>query len=445
MAKSISTAKLAQQLTSPTLVVIDVRPMAAYNGWKLQGEARGGHIRGAIPFPLSWTDAVKAAELKTLLESKGITRDKTIVAYGYTRDASAAMVRNLTDLEYENVLVYKAGLAEWAAHGSLPMDRLANYERLVHPAWVHGLIDGQNAQASSDEGFAIFHVSSGGPADYERGHIPGAMHLDTNVLETAPSWNRLPDKDLESALLAHGITHEKTIVLYGSASYPNAEQAQSGQAAGQLAAARAAAILMYAGVEDLRLLDGGFDAWASAGYEVETEGHQPTPAKAFGAQVPGRPDTIIDIEEAKALLDDPEGVLVSVRSWSEFIGQTSGYDDIEAKGRIAGAVWGHGGSDAYHMQFYRNVDHTMRNYHEIEAGWRDAGITPDKRVAFYCGTGWRASEAFFCAYLMGWEHVAIYDGGWREWSQDESNPIEIGEPSMHRSARRLTRVPGCGR
>ena len=55
------------------------------------------------------------------------------------------------------------------------------------------------------------------------------------------------------------------------------------------------------------------------------------------------------------------------------------------------------------------------------------GITPDKRVAFYCGTGWRASETWFYAYLMGWQQAAVYDGGWFEWSQDPANnPIETG-------------------
>jgi thiosulfate/3-mercaptopyruvate sulfurtransferase len=136
---------------------------------------------------------------------------------------------------------------------------------------------------------------------------------------------------------------------------------------------------------------------------------------------------MVDIYEAKDLIADPGGVLVSIRSWPEFIGETSGYSYIAPKGRIAGAVWGNAGSDAYSMGHYRNLDNTMRDYHEIEANWRDVGITPDKRVAFYCGTGWRASEAFFCAYLMGWEHIAIYDGGWLEWSQDESNPIERGK------------------
>ena len=60
----------------------------------------------------------------------------------------------------------------------------------------------------------------------------------------------------------------------------------------------------------------------------------------------------------------------------------------------------------------------MRAYPEIAANWAEAGITADKWVAFYCGTGWRASETWFYAYLMGWDQVAVYDGGWFEWSKD---------------------------
>jgi 3-mercaptopyruvate sulfurtransferase SseA len=428
MVNRISTTDLAQQLGDPALVVVDVRPMAAYNGWQFQGEARGGHIPGAVAFPLSWTDAIEAADLKTLMESKGITRDKTVIVYGYTRDEGAAMVNRLRDLGYEKVLTYAASLAAWAADPSLPMSRLANYEKLVHPEWLHRLISEGHAETYPGTGFAVFHVNSGAPEDYEKGHIPGAMHLDTNTLESPSSWNRLSAGDLEATLLAYGITHDKTIVLYGRDSIPNPDHAHPGRNAGQLAATRAAAILMYAGVEDVRLLDGGFDAWVSAGYEVEREGHKPTPAQAFGAQIPGHPEYIMNIEEVKALTADPDGVLVSIGTWSEFIGETSGYDYIGPKGRIAGAVWGNGGSDAYHMQHYRNVDNTMRDYHEIEGNWQEGGITSDRRVAFYCGTGWRASEAFFYAYLMGWPNVAVYDGGWLEWSQDESNPIERGEP-----------------
>ena len=81
------------------------------------------------------------------------------------------------------------------------------------------------------------------------------------------------------------------------------------------------------------------------------------------------------------------------------------------------------------MQHYRNVDNTMRAYPEIVANWAEAGITADKHVAFYCGTGWRAAETWFYADLLGWPRAAVYDGGWFEWSQDPiNNPIEIGLP-----------------
>ncbi len=113
--------------------------------------------------------------------------------------------------------------------------------------------------------------------------------------------------------------------------------------------------------------------------------------------------------------------------------EVSGYNYIRPAGRIAGDVWGNCGSDAYHMQHYRNVDNTMRAYPEIAANWEEAGITPDKWVAFYCGTGWRASETWFYAYLMGWQRIAVYDGGWHEWSQRPGR-----EPDRGRGARGRT-------
>ena len=58
-----------------------------------------------------------------------------------------------------------------------------------------------------------------------------------------------------------------------------------------------------------------------------------------------------------------------------------------------------------------------------------------KCVAFYRGTGWRASETWFYAYVMVWDRIAVYDGGWFERSQDPiSNPIEVGEPEDEAAA-----------
>ena len=86
----------------------------------------------------------------------------------------------------------------------------------------------------------------------------------------------------------------------------------------------------------------------------------------FGVAIPACPKLAVDMPEAKEILKSDNKNLVSVRSWREYIGEVSGYNYIEKKGRIPGAIFANCGSDAYHMENYRNPDHTTREYHEIE-------------------------------------------------------------------------------
>ena len=132
----------------------------------------------------------------------------------------------------------------------------------------------------------------------------------------------------------------------------------------------------------------------------------------------------MSIGEVKKLLKKPDSSVVSVRSRAEFAGETSGYSYIEIKGDIPGAKWGHGGSEAQSMSDYHNPDGTMKSATQIADMWSYHGIDESQEIAFYCGTGWRASEAFFYAWLMDWKQISVYDGGWYEWSSDPSNPIK---------------------
>jgi len=425
----ISAAELRRRLDDPDLTIVDVRPLPAYNGWRLNGEARGGHIPGAVAFPSAWLSSVDAVEVERLLESKDIVRSREVVLYGDDADVSAVRTR-LTDLGHAGVRTYGQGWAEWAADETLPVERLPNYDKLVHTEWLRQVLDGERPEAAPAGPFLLFHVNFGVPEEYEENHIPGALYLDTNWLESRDDWNRRSPEELEQALCSLGITRDTTVILYGRDTEGDANEKWPGRRAGQIAASRAAMILRYSGVDDVRLLDGGYDWWVQAGYPLETVAREPTPVLSFGVQIPLRPEIIVDIDEAKQILADREhAALVSVRTWNEHIGKVSGYNYIDPAGRIAGDVWGNCGSDAYHMQHYRNVDNTMRAYPEIASIWEEVGITADKRVAFYCGTGWRASETWFYAYLMGWPQAAVYDGGWFEWSQDPiNNPIETGEP-----------------
>ncbi len=428
---TVSTAELCRRLKHPDLAIVDVRPLPGYNGWRLDGEARGGHIPGAVAFPSAWLTSIDSAEVVRLLHSKEIVPGREVVLYGDGSDDVSVVRSRLADLDYAGVRVYEGGWAEWAADETLPIAHLPNYERLVHTEWLRQLLDGDRPEAVPAGHFLLFHVNFGVPEEYEEDHLPGALYLDTNQLENPADWNRRSPEELDTALRALGITHDTTVILYGRDTEGDADEKWPGRRAGQIAATRAALILRFSGVDDVRLLDGGYDAWVQAGNPLETTLREPTPVSSFGARIPRRPEVIVDIDEAKQILADPDGAaLVSVRTWNEHIGKVSGYNYIGSAGRIAGDVWGNCGSDAYHMQHYRNVDNTMRAHPEIATNWEQAGITPDKWVAFYCGTGWRASETWFYAYLMGWQRVAVYDGGWYEWSRDPiNNPIDVGEPS----------------
>ncbi|MGL4194456.1 MAG: sulfurtransferase, partial [Edwardsiella piscicida] len=285
--------------------------------------------------------------------------------------------------------------------------------QLVYPQWLHDLQRGQAVANPPAGQWKVFEAAWGAPKQYLLSHIPGAGYIDTNTVESEPLWNKVPDAQLKTLLAKQGIRSDTTVILYGRDVY---------------AAARVAQILLYAGVKDVRLLDGGFQTWQRADLPVERGlPADPTPAADFGAPFPGDPQLMLSTAQARALLNRRDASLVSIRSWPEFTGVTSGYSYIKPKGEIAGARWGHAGSDATHMEDFHNPDGTMRAGDDIAALWRTWHITPDQQVAFYCGTGWRAAEAFMYARAMGWPRIGVYDGGWYEWSANPANPVARGE------------------
>lgn len=423
--QEISTAELQQLLSQDNVIVLDVRSIDAYNGWALHGEPRGGHIRGAKSLPAKWTNYMDWIEI---VRSKDITPENTIVLYGYEEDDTNLVAELFSRTGYEKIRVYHDFLNNWVANPDLPMDSLQRYRHLVPPEWLHSVLSGEKPQHYDNDKSVLVHAHYRNPDDYSEGHIPGAIPMDTRALESTETWNRRSPEELKAALEEHGISHDTTVIVYGRFSYPKNDDPYPGSSAGHLGAIRCAAIMMYAGVKDVRILNGGIQSWEDAGFDLTTDETKPEPIGDFGTEIPGKPELFVDLPEAKELLKSSDGDLISVRSWPEFIGEVSGYNYIEPTGRIPGAIFGNCGSDAYHMENYRNLDHTTREYHEIAEMWKEVSITPYKHLAFYCGTGWRGSEAFYNAWLMGWPRVSVFDGGWFEWSADPGNPTETGEP-----------------
>jgi molybdopterin synthase sulfurtransferase len=422
----VFTEDLHLLLDQDDCVLIDVRPTEAYNGWILHGERRGGHIRGARSLPVKWAAYIDWIEI---VRQKEILPHHKLVLYGYTDEDVVKVAERFYGAGYHDVATYRGFLAEWSENNELPMDRMVNYQHLVYPDWVHTLISGGTPPGyENGSNYLVCHAHYRNYQDYLDGHIPGAIALDTLALESPETWNRRSPHELKRALEKHGIRCDTTVILYGRYSFPNNDDPFPGSAAGQLGAIRCALIMMYAGVKDVRVLNGGLAAWEAENLPLSMDPVKPVPVDDFGLSIPASPDLFVDLAEAKMMIASKDGDLVCTRSWPEYIGATSGYNYIEKKGRIPGAVYVKNGSDAYHMEDYQNLDYTTREYQEIVAMWAERGVVPEKHLAFYCGTGWRGSEAWFNAWLLGWPRVSVFDGGWFEWSNDPQNPIETGEP-----------------
>ena len=422
--EEISTERLVDRMRTGAKI-IDVRTVDAYNGWRLQNEKRGGHIPGAKSLPLKWSQYLDWIEV---VEHKQILPQDEIIIYSYQPDESCKVAQLFDKAGYENIWVYNEFVSGWLPNDTLPVEKLPRYRHLVSANWVNELLSDKNPGEYRNDHYSVVHTHYRNRNAYLSGHIPGAIDMDTLALESPETWNRRSPAELKKALEQHGINADTTVVLYGKYMNPDNNDEFPGSAAGHIGAIRCAFIMLYAGVKDVRVLNGGFQSWIDAGFDIEYDDVLKRPTSNFGRKIPANPEYVVDTPEAKKIISDKDAELVCVRSYPEYIGEVSGYNYISVKGRIPGAVFADCGSDAYHMENYRNLDHTTREYHEISEIWKKSGISPEKHLAFYCGTGWRGSEAWFNAWLMGWPRVSVYDGGWFEWSNDPENPYETGIP-----------------
>ncbi len=424
--KQLQTSEVYKKSANPGVKLIDIRPVDAYNGWRLKDECRGGHIHSAKSLPFKW---IQYIDWPDIVRSKKIEPEDELIIYGYNKEESLGVADHFLRFGYQKVNVYHDFVNEWCTQPHLPISRMNRYSQLVSSQWLEKLMSTGKAPEFDSRKYVVVHAFYRDHNVYTSGHIPGAIPMDTNDLESTETWNRRTPSELKNTLENAGITADTTVILYGKYTQPDFNDPFPGSSAGQLGAMRCAFIMLYAGVKDVRLLNGGMQSWIDAGYDITTESTIVQPVSDFGADIPVHPELAVDISEAKQILKSKDKNLVCVRSWSEYIGETSGYNYIQKRGRIPGAVFAECGTDAYHMENYRNIDHTTREYHEIESMWAASKIVPQVHNSFYCGTGWRASEAFINAWLMGWSDISVYDGGWFEWSNDHQNPFETGIPS----------------
>ncbi len=361
-------AEVQSHLTEPGAVVWDLRPDEEFIGWPMLGDAAGGHVKGAhqLDYRRLFKDTLDfkgAGDVTKLLEPIGIYSGIDVVVMGYDGSRSAYGYLALRLMGNENVRNFDGSMRQWMASSGTQTIALSNYQSLVSPAWARALTDGEDPPTYPGSGYVIVDAST--YEEYEAGHIPGAINVEFPAFNsgamppTSPEdANLLPPNALKAAIESNGISEDTTVVVYG-ATPPNT--------------ARIVWALMYAGVSDVRILNGGLAAWTARGYATETVTTTPSPT-TYGGLVPGRPELLATTSEIESHFEDSDYALVDIRTHDEYIG----IDDhayITNPGHIPGAIF-------QDWALWIEEDATFINFDLIEAEWESLGITSNKSVRF---------------------------------------------------------------
>ncbi len=237
---------------------------------------------------------------------------------------------------------------------------------------------------------------------YLAGHLPGAVYADLDTELAAPASpgegrHPLPPvADLQAAARRWGIRTGDAVVAY--------------DATGGLAAARAWWLLRWGGLGDVRLLDGGLDAWVAAGGDLETGDVVPEPGDVVlaGAGMP-----VLTADEAAAL-PRSGGVLLDARAGERYRGEAEPVDP--RAGHVPGAV-------SAPTTENLSADGTFRT--DLAGRFAALGVRPGTVVGVYCGSGVTAAHEVAALAQAGVE-AALWPGSWSQWSADPSRPAATG-------------------
>ncbi|MGD0606210.1 MAG: sulfurtransferase [Streptosporangiaceae bacterium] len=247
----------------------------------------------------------------------------------------------------------------------------------------------------------------GGPpgiGSYRQGHLPGAVFTDLEQVLAAPAGpagrHPLPDPQVfQAAMRAAGVGTGRSVVVY-----------DDGDA---MAAARGWWVLRYYGHHDVRVLDGGYRAWLSAGLAVTTTEPRPAPGD-FTARPGAMP--VLDATAAQAVART--GRLLDARAGERYRGEIEPVDPVA--GHIPGAI---SAPTAANL----NPDGTFKDAAALAARFAELGVMAPGggAVGAYCGSGVTAAHEVLALALAG-VPAALYAGSWSNWVADPARPVATG-------------------
>ena len=242
-------------------------------------------------------------------------------------------------------------------------------------------------------------------AEYEAGHIPGAIFFDQD--EVVDPDSKLPHTLPDPATFARhagsmGISADDTIVVYDGP--------------GMFSAPRVWWMFRVMGVFQVYVLDGGFDRWKTAGRPVTAEQTKVAP-NIF--HVDFDPSRVASLDEMKGIVASGESQIADARPAGRFTGE-----DPEPRAGVRGG----------HMPGAKNLpaatlsrDGKLLPPEELKTRLEEAGVDLSKPVVTSCGSGVTAAVITLALETLGHSANRLYDGSWTEWGGRADTPVVKGK------------------
>jgi len=239
---------------------------------------------------------------------------------------------------------------------------------------------------------------------YLLGHLPGSVNMWGNDFSNPEGWvEGLIAKPGAFAAAAQekGINNNSKVVVYDDNN--------------NLWAARLWWIFKVYDHQNIKILEGGYDAWKNNDYKTKILPYKNKKGNFIVSDVNN--DWIVNSDTIAENLNNKDFVILDTRSEAEFIGKETN-SAAPRKGKIPNSV---------HIEWTKTIDddYSFKSAAKIAEIHEAKGITKEKEViALVSHTGVRAAHTFFALKLLGYENLKLYDESWVGWSNRSDLPIE---------------------
>lgn len=274
-----------------------------------------------------------------------------------------------------------------------------NLPLVIEPTTLESWLAGKEAPKR------LLIVDLSNPDSYQRMHVPGAVNCaySSIIASRPPVMGLVPNENTLSGVFSQlGLTPDTHVIAYDDE--------------GNGKASRLIFTLHSIGHTSTSLLNGGINAWAAEGHELESGINTPEPSDYVARLDTSKDSPVATRSHIEANLDNDDVQIVDTRSAAEY----AGVDMRAAKGgHIPGAI---------HFDWTEAMDRMNNLRHkpagELQALLQSRGLSSHKPTIVYCQTHHRSAHTYVALKNLGYATVKGYPGAWSEWGNLADTPVE---------------------